>query len=68
MVSKLATVRLVLQLGEETDGEEALGGRRGSVGGPTAEIHEKGEVSREKMMRWIGLKLLSVTTLTEPPA
>ena len=48
MVSEPATARLALRFGEGTDGEEALGG-------PLPESMKKGEESREKMVRWIGL-------------
>ena len=68
MVSEPATARLVPRLGEETDGKEALGGRRGSVGGSITRIHEKRrrEPRKNGEMDWV--KLSSVTPLTEQPA
>ena len=66
-----ATARLAPGLGEETDnekrwgaGEEALGGRRGSAGGPISGIHEKrrGEPRKNGEMDWV--KLPNVTPLT----
>ena len=57
MISEPVIARLAPRLEEGTEGEEALEGPRGSVGGPIIGIHEKrrGELRKNGEMDWVKL-------------